>query len=136
MSMDLVKQVAMEVRYWAEARAEGTYSQGDLNGMCAKATAELWRALVRLGFTPEIHMWLCPMDMETAHVFLVVDDHVVDVTATQFSKMRDHIVYIEHKRIAEQWDWYQSQTVFKTPEELIRNQKKNKWPADQVAYKS
>jgi hypothetical protein len=136
MNLDLIKQVATDVRYWAEAQAEGSYMQGDLNGMCARASAELWRALVRFGFKPEIHLWVCPFDQETAHVFVVVDDHVVDITATQFSMMRNQLVFIAHKREAERWDWYQSQTVFNTPEELIRQQKKDKWPIDQVAAKS
>ena len=133
MSLDLIKQVATQVRYWAEARAEGTRAEGDLNGMCAIASAELWRHLMLLGFRLEIHVWLCPMDGESSHVFLVVDDHVVDITATQFSELREHIVYIAHKREAERWEWYQTMEVFDTPKDLVRWQKKTKWPADQVA---
>lgn len=129
--LDIVRSVATAVRYWAEGQAEGTYKEGDLNGMCAIASAELFKQLKDKGFNPELHCWICPMDEQTAHVFLVVNDHVVDVTATQFTRLRDKIIYIEHKREAEQWDWYQSQTVFATPADLARWQKKTKWPADQ-----
>jgi hypothetical protein len=64
----------------------------------------------------------------------VVDDHVVDVTATQFNKMRGIPVYIEHVKEAERWDWYQGGEVFRTPEDLIKYQKKVRWSKDQVAW--
>jgi hypothetical protein len=132
--LDTVRATAESVRFWAEGRAEGTYKEGDLNGMCAIASAELWRQLNREGIAAEIHAWLCPMDKQSAHVYLVVEDHVVDVTCTQFSKMRNIPVFIEHVREAERFDWYHSQEVFPSPAELIRWQKKGRWPADQVAW--
>tara|TARA_R110000868_G_scaffold391553_1_gene661767 strand:+ start:137 stop:547 length:411 start_codon:yes stop_codon:yes gene_type:complete len=133
MNLDLVQSIATDVRYWAEGVAEGTYKEGDLNGMCAIASAELWRHLNRKGIKAELHGWICPQDEQSAHVFLVVDDHVVDITATQFSKLKNKIVFIEHKKMAERWDWYRSQDVFNDPKELIRWQKTWGWPGDQVA---
>ena len=131
---DLVRCTAEAVRYWAEGRAVGTEGEEDLSGWCAIATAELWRQLTTIGFRPELHAWICPQDKESAHVFLVVDDHVVDITATQFSKMRNIPIYIEHTKEAERWEHYQTQEVFTSPEDLIRWQKKGKWPGEQVAW--
>lgn len=134
MQQDLVRSIAESVRFWAEGRAVGTIGEEDLSGWCAIASAELWRQLDREGIAAEIHCWVSPVDQESAHVYLVVDDHIVDVTATQFSRMRNIPVYIEHIKEAERYDWYQSQEVFKTPEELIRYQKKTRWTVSQIAW--
>lgn len=135
MNQDQVRSIAEQVRFWAEGRAEGTYKEGNLNGMCAVAAAELWRQLAANGIKSEICAWICPADQETAHVFLLVDDeYILDVTCTQFSKMSHILVYFEHHRVAEQWDWYQIQFNFATPDELIRWQKKTRWPVDQIAW--
>ncbi len=131
-NIDLVRSTAESVRYWAEGRAAGTASEDDLNGWCAIASAELWRQLSAKGIVAEIHSW--EDDKACCHVFLVVDDHVVCVTATQFSAMNAPTVYIEHVKEAERWPWYHSAYVFKTPEELIRWQKKTRWVSHQVAW--
>lgn len=134
MNIDLIRSTAETVRYWAEGRAVGTEGEEDLSGWCAIASAELWRRLSQRGFAVEIHAWICPQDKESAHVFLVVDDHVVDITATQFSKMRNIPIYIAHVKEAECWDHYNTQLVFKTPEDLIKYQKKVRWDAAQIAW--
>lgn len=134
MSQKTLFDVAIDVRVWAEARAEGTYMASDLNGMCAIATAELHRRFSRIGLAAEIHAWVCPHDGQSAHVFLVVDDYVVDVTATQFSKMRGQRIYVRHLREAEEWDWYQSQRQFNNIAGLLRWQKKHGWPAEQRVW--
>jgi hypothetical protein len=131
---DLIRSIAESVRFWAEGRAEGTYMEGDLNGMCAIASAELFRQLAAEGIKAEIRVWICPMDKESAHVYLVVEDHVVDVTCTQFTKMRNIPVYIEHVKEAERWDWFQGELVFNDVESLIKYQKKVRWTVDQVAW--
>ncbi len=122
-SIDLIKWTAEQVRYWAEGRAVGSEGEEDLSGWCAIASAELWRQLAAEGIAAEIHCWVCPKDQESAHVYLVVEDHVVCITATQFRAMRDIPVFIEHVKEASRYDWFNGQHIFKTPEELIRWQK-------------
>jgi hypothetical protein len=134
MNRDLVRSIAESVRHWAEGRAEGTPAQGDLFGWCAIASAELWRQLDREGIAAELHCWVCPEDQSSAHVYLVVEDHVVDITCTQFTRLRDIPVYIEHCREAERYVWYQAQEVFKTPKDLIKHQKKTDWVKNQIAW--
>lgn len=126
---DIVMAEAMEVRYWAEAQAE----YDDLNGWCAKASAELHRRLAKKGIVAEIHMWYWEED-ESAHVYCVVDDHVVDVTATQFRQFRNVPVNIMHCREAEVYDFYQTKEVFECADKLRKFQKKTRWPAEQVAF--
>lgn len=134
MQTDLIRSLAESVRYWAEGHAVGTGGAEDLNGWCAIASVELWRQLDREGIAAEIHGWVCPQHGVTAHVFLVVDDHVVDITATQFKKMKAPIVFIEHKKKAERWDWYQAEHIFTNPKDLIKWQKKSRWNPGQIAW--
>jgi ribosomal protein S21 len=128
---DTVLAVATDVRYWAEGRARPEDS--DLNGWCAKASAQLFRELQEEGIPAEIHMWAWHND-ESAHVFVVVEDHVVDVTATQFRQFVNKPVVIMHKREAEAYEFYRTERVFADADELRKHQKKTRWPAEQVAY--
>ena len=123
--------VATDVRHWAEEQATfGEYD--DLNGWCAKASAELYRRLKKVGIASEIHMWVWDLD-ESAHVYCVVDDYVVDVTASQFKQFRNTRVNIMHCKEAEAYDFYQSKEVFKCADSLRRQQKKDRWPTNQIA---
>lgn len=129
---DIVMAVAMDVRHWAEGKA-AFGAEDDLNGWCAKASAELHRRLKHMDIPSEIHMWVWDLD-ESAHVYCVVDDHVVDVTATQFKQFRHVPVNIMHCKEAEAYDFYRSVEVFKCADSLIRSQKKDRWPPNQIAY--
>lgn len=129
---DTVMAVATDVRCWAEEKA--TFGEhDDLNGWCAKASAELYRRLKKVGIASEIHMWTWDLD-ESAHVYCVVEDHVVDVTASQFKQFRNQRVVLMHCREAEVYDFYRTVEVFKCADSLRKNQRKNKWPPAQVAY--
>lgn len=126
---DIVTALATEVRWWAESRAETE----SLAGWCAKASARLFNELVRAGIQAEIHLWTWNRD-DSAHVYIVVDDHIVDVTATQFAEFRNVPVLIMHQREAEVHEFYRTKEVFRSVMELIRSQKKHRWPANQIAY--
>lgn len=128
---DTVMAVATDVRHWAEEQA--TYGEHDnLNGWCAVASAELHRRLKKVDIVSEIHMWTWDLD-ESAHVYCVVDDFVVDVTASQFKQFRNTRVVLMHCKEAEAYDFYRTVEVFKCADSLRRQQKKDKWPANQVA---
>lgn len=126
--LTFVKAIAYEVREWAEGKVEPS---SDLCGMCAIASAELYRRLKKHGIESEIHLY---DDSEscTAHVFLVVDDHVVDVTATQFQELENERVVILPKKLAEAYDFYNTAKIFKEPVTLKKWQRKTQWPSDQM----
>jgi hypothetical protein len=118
---DTVLGIATDVRYWAEGRAEGDdIPDLTLRGYCAIASAELFRQLKAAGLDSEIHVWECP-ETADSHAFIVVEDHVVDVTAT-------------HVREAEVHQYWNSSYSFKSVEALIKRQKKDRWPREQIAY--
>jgi len=135
MLRDTVLGHAKKVRSWAEVtnkRRKYPHSS-DLNGWCAIASAKLHRELAEVGIVSELHMaqgdWGC-------HVFLVIEDHVVDVTATQFGGefLRQPIVIAHHKELEHHW-FYQSCDVFPTAEELREHQIRTGWPENQTAHK-
>lgn len=122
---------AADVRHWAEEQAARGHLD-DLNGWCARASAELHRRLTRRGIPAEIHMWTWELDA-SAHVYVVVEDHVLDVTASQFKQFRHQRVVLLHVREAEAYEFYRSVDIFKCADSLRRQQKKDLWPQDQVA---
>lgn len=103
----------------------------DLSGWCAIASARLHRVLAAKGFKSELHMahgdW-------GSHVFLVVEDHVVDVTATQFDEFKNQQLVIAHHRELEHHWFYQSSDVFESAEELREHQIRTGWPSSQTAH--
>jgi hypothetical protein len=127
----IVVAIATDVRYWAEGRASSPYSK--LDGWCARASAELFKQLKEEDIDASIHVWN-ENTGEIAHVFVVVDDHVVDVTATQFPEFEDKPVVILHQREAEAYEFYQTKHVFHSVQELLKYQKKSRWPASQMAF--
>ena len=126
-----VLNIASNVRCWAEARASNDCE--NLRGWCARASAELFKQLKKAGIPAEIHAWTCGVS-DAAHVFIVVEDHVVDVTATQFWQFSDMPVVIMHQRETVMYDFYQTSTSFKSVQELLVWQKKSHWPGDQMAF--
>jgi hypothetical protein len=125
---DIVKGHATDARYWAEGRA-GT---SNMSGWCAIASAYLFRLLKQDGIDAEIRVR--STDGPEAHVFLCVDDYVVDVTADQFRELRNQPIVVIPERLAEAYYFYQSNFVFNSVEDLIRHQKKTRWVSSQVAY--
>ena len=126
-----VEDVAAIVRYWAEDRAD-MGKEDDLTGWCAKASAKLFKQLQQQGIAAEIHVWVHAASPES-HVYLVVDSHVVDVTATQFRQFRNTPVLIMHEREAQAYEFYHTTLVFHSVEALRKWQKKERWPFDQIA---
>ena len=127
----LIRTCARTVRQMLEDRDNlQRYPTGDLNGYCAIGSAELWREFQRYCIETEIH--IAEMDCG-CHVFLTVEDYVVDVTATQFNEFHDQPIVILHRKLAEAYPFYQSAVSFKSDRELVKYQKKTQWHREQIA---
>lgn len=127
-----VHEIALEARSWVEYEAD-KINDGDngLSGWCAIASGELHKRLRRAGIGAEIHM---AQVNSSCHVFVVVDDYVVDITATQFYHFRSETVLIKHVReLAHHW-FYRAVDVFMSAKELRRNQIKGGWEKAQICY--
>jgi hypothetical protein len=133
MQTEVIETIAQDVRYWAEGEAESRdpLNARDLNCWCAIASGKLYRELVVAGLQPQLNLAACDLG---SHVFLTVEDHVVDVTATQFPEYRDVPVLIVHEMLVQDLWYYQCDKVFATVEDLIQFQKKARWPREQIAW--
>lgn len=130
---DVVCRTANKVRKWAEItnqRRKRPSSSG-LEGWCAIASAKLHRELAAQGIKTEI--FLSQEDIG-CHVFLVIDDYIVDVTATQFREYRDSKVLIIHRKEAEVNWFHCASDVFDSADELRANQIRTGWPENQTAH--
>ena len=128
-TFDIVTQCAQTVRNWAEDQSDDTL----LGGWCARCAAELWYLLDDAGIKAEIRMHVARNG--SPHVFLVVEDHIVDVTATQFEPFRKHPILIIHERETS-YRYFEPTDFFANPKELLKSQKATNWHKDQMAFRS
>lgn len=130
---DTVAAIASGTRLWVEGKAtRSDYHPDSLMGWCAIAAAELHKRLIAAGIDSKIHMW--DSGCGSCHCYCVVDDHVVDVTATQFPMFRNEPLVIMHCRLAGAYEMYRGTNVFADAQELRRFQKRECWPSRQLAY--
>ena len=128
---DRVFAIAKSVRQWTQESArKARYHPSDLMGWCAISSAKMLRELKAAGIDGKIHV----RDYYDCHCFVVVDDHVVDVTATQFDEFKSRTIVIMHIKEAEQFSFYQHEYVFDYPDELRAHQLKTNWPKKQIAF--
>jgi hypothetical protein len=133
MSSELYR-IARSARKWAERnRDEGEHGE-DLCGMCAIAAAELWGKLNR----KNIEATIIVNETET-HCFCLVDDLVVDVTATQFGYQEVFIASIDELLVLEEtknkldiFPWTYGYE-FQDRKKFVEYQRATGWPASQTA---
>jgi len=123
-----VLPIAKRVREWTERKAErAKYNHHNLCGWCAISAAQLFRELRRENILAELHY-------VSGHCFVVVDDHIVDVTATQFKKFEHVEINILHHKEAQEYWYYETETTFDTPTKLREHQIKRNWPKREICY--
>lgn len=116
---------ALDVREWCEQKQKkaAPYTYHDnLAGMCALASGKLFESLKVLGIKAKI-------GVNYNHVFLVVEDHIVDVTSTQFH--RDEKIIILPQIVTEGYYYWKANKTLSSLEELLVYQKQNYWPDHQ-----
>lgn len=123
-----VLSVAQKVRKWACAHAARYNRDRSLSGYCAIASAKLHQYLTEVGINAELHLF----DGAGSHVFVVVDDHIVDVTATQFPEFKETPIVIMHTKEAEQYYFYATVKTFKSSLRLRDHQIRTGWPKHQT----
>jgi len=120
--------IAKRVRQWTQEKAEkAKYNTHTLCGWCAISSAHLFRELRKENIQAELHY-------VSGHCFVVVDDYIVDVTATQFSELDAKDVFIMHHKAAQEYWFYRTEQVFYTPSELREHQFRESWPRKQICY--
>lgn len=124
---------ARKIRAWCEAEnvSQGGPKYTNFSGWCAIASARLFQELTTAGIQPEINMAV-DGDTGVSHVFLVVDDHVVDITATQFEPFQDKKLVIMHAKEAEVHWFYQPKESYRSVNKLREAQISRNWPKSQL----
>lgn len=130
LDQDKLRAVAKAVREEVVRKNEDEeLGFGDyLEGMCAVASVILFQKLKDNQFDPRI-AYALHNNEEEAHVFCIVDDLIVDVTATQFGFFDVEILKIGCPH-SQRWFWKPVRK-FATVEELVIRQKKDGWPRHQ-----
>ena len=132
-SLYKIRRIANDVRFWAEQhQAEYEDYPGNLTGMCAITAAKVFTRIKRAGIPAEL--WLCEAP-SYAHCFVVAEDHVIDVTATQFPRFEDTRIVMLHTKEASVYGFYQFTEGFGSVKDLIKYQERHKWPIHQRVNK-
>lgn len=120
-------RIETEERAYRDTGAENH----DLTGYCARAAAYLWRVLRDHRIDSQIHM---TENNQGCHVFLCVDDWVLDITATQFNDYRgEAVVFLHHREAESRSLWHRGGRRFESDRELKEYQTRVGWPQNQLA---
>lgn len=132
-TFQVVNDIAKRVRVWAEEQAVIRGFDEVLCGMCASASAKLHQELQEVGVESKI-LYSCS-ETYGDHCFVVVDGHIVDVTATQFEYFDFEPVVIRaiNKHDVGHYRFWRATQTFKNAIELINFQVANEWPEEQMA---
>lgn len=127
-----VYDIAEDVRNWVEnlARKRKDIFNAGLSGYCAIASAELYRRLTAAGIEAELQI---ASTQEASHAYVVCEDYIIDVTATQFSEFRQQHIVILHTKEAERYWFYRGEFVFDNANKMRKAQISWGWPQEQIA---
>jgi hypothetical protein len=124
-----VREIAYRVRRWVETFRKEQMANSivhydySLAGLCAIATARLYRELKQEGIHGQI--W-----SNSYHCFLTVNNKVVDVTATQFGRER---VVITPTEYSDGFAYWKRERASVDGEALYARQVAEDWPMPQRA---
>lgn len=129
---ETVYQQAKDVRQWAWELATQIDRNNRLAGWCAVCSTELWHRLEAVGISAELHFH-CDR-MVGSHVFLLVDNHIIDITATQFDEFRHVPIVIIPSYEGKNYSFYATKKVFHRADKLRSYIVSQDWPPNQTPF--
>jgi hypothetical protein len=111
------------IRLWAEEYASVNGFPDDLCGMCAIASAKLWRSLAGGGIYGVI------AHSRIEHFFMVLDDYVIDITATQFGVVNPVTILPKSYAKASYW---RINKVLTNDRRMRQYQTRRQWCPDEI----
>lgn len=129
MQLKQVQYIMESVRDWCTANRHNLNHKGfsaDLNGMCAIASGMLFEQLTMRGYKPIIAM--SEGEYDSAHCFVLLEDMILDVTASQFGEPD---IVIAHEKSVDMWYWT-PRIQFGMVRSLLKHQKRTGWPKHQL----
>jgi hypothetical protein len=119
-------------REWAEQYAKRYYFASDLCGLCARASAKLFRMLTEAE-VGDIVLVETTTELRGSHCFVLYQDrYILDVTATQFGYEDDIMIIDTWKLDGVPYHWV-IENKFDNVKGLRKFQKTTGWPDSQVA---
>ena len=123
-----MRRVARNVRRWAEQYAKENKHPGDLTGMCAIASGEMWRRLKVLKANPVFCIAI--YNPPRAHCFIECSGYLIDVTSTQYYGPK---VMVRRKELARsQADHWVATWKGRTVSGFHTQQVEERWPSEQT----
>lgn len=124
-----ITSAARWVRNWAEENHHVFGHDKDMCGMCAIASGMLHLRLADRGISSTLILNELGFG---SHVFLVVDNLVVDVTATQFEGFETADVVVMSRQQAADHEWWSGGVEIDNVKDLHQRQKEGRWPESQI----
>jgi hypothetical protein len=124
--------IASTVRSWAEQRAArlGDSTPSELDCYCGIASTKMSLMLNEVHIGHRIALSQCSYG---SHAFVLVNNYIVDVTATQFGE--EDRIFVRHSRHPS-LNWYHRfNRTFKSARSFITTQIREHWPDDQIITK-
>ena len=118
-----LSQILKETRNWAEIEGHKIGFPEDLMGMCAIVSKKLFNQLKKNGYKVKIVY-------NPRHCFVILNNRIIDLTATQFGKYypKIHIIKLKKYQSAE----YKIYRIFENEKQLTDYQVKTMWPKHQI----
>jgi len=100
-----------------------------LSGCCAIASVMLFEELSKLNISCKLAL---SENSDYDHVFVMIGNTVVDITATQFGNFKK-VEIVDISADGNKKDFWEVSKVFDKPSELVAYQKQSGWSNDQIA---
>lgn len=126
--LDYIRAIATAARTWAEQYAAEHPNIGGTHTLacyCAIASAKLWHMLRNAGINAKLVS-------NDHHAFVVVDDWIVDITATQFGSEYEkvEIRHVDDVDSVDEW-WWAQHYVHTCARQFRTHQRLVGWPRSQ-----
>lgn len=119
-----ILHLAREARKISEKQAALEGFDKDLCGFCARGSAILFDLLQDKGYNPII-----ALSEFTPHVFIIIKNHIVDITATQYRDCKKEVFITEFPSPLKR---YRVNKTFSSVEDLTTYQTNCDWVEDQI----
>lgn len=125
-TFEKIRKIAGEAREWAERkqRKYQFFFRADLCGMCAKASGYLFELLRKEGIKAKLAI-------NDQHCFILVDDFIVDITATQFGRDKIYIIPLDEAE-KQSYNHWRVKTTFENLDDIWSYQKAEGWAEHQM----
>ena len=103
--LDIFKIEARKVRKWAIRKDK--YQRPGLWGWCTTCSVKLFKILKEKGYKPIFSLAYRNSTYSNAHCFILCNDYIIDVTATQFDNEDKaiNIFKVGKNRKCRRWYW-------------------------------